>query len=32
MRAGKLDNVAPGEPVMSEADVKSFLDASVATA
>jgi len=32
MRAGKLDNVAPGEPVMSEADVKSFLDASAAAA
>jgi hypothetical protein len=24
--------VAPGEPVMSEADVKSFLDASAAAA
>jgi phenylalanine-4-hydroxylase len=32
MRAGKLDNVAPGEPVMSAADVKSFLDASMAAA
>ena len=32
MRAGKLDNVAPGEPEMSEADVKSFLDASAAAA
>jgi phenylalanine-4-hydroxylase len=32
MRAGKLDNVAPGEPAMSEADVTSFLDASVAAA
>jgi phenylalanine-4-hydroxylase len=32
MRAGKLDNVAPGEPVMSESDVKSFLDASAAMA
>lgn len=30
MREGKLDNVSPGEPVMSEADVKSFLEASVA--
>jgi len=30
MKAGKLDNVAPGEPVMSEADVKSFLDAGKA--
>jgi phenylalanine-4-hydroxylase len=28
MRAGKLDDVAPGEPAMSEADIKSFLDAS----
>jgi phenylalanine-4-hydroxylase len=32
MRAGKLDNVAPGEPAMREADVKSFLDASAAAA
>jgi phenylalanine-4-hydroxylase len=28
MRTGKLDNVAPGEPGMSEADLKSFLAAS----
>jgi phenylalanine-4-hydroxylase len=28
MREGKLNNVAPGEPKMSEADVKSFLHAS----
>lgn len=28
MRAGKLDNVVPGEPAMSETDLKSFLDAS----
>lgn len=25
MREGKLDNVAPGEPVVSEADLRSFL-------
>jgi len=29
MKEGKLDNVSPGEPEMSEADVKSFLDAGV---
>lgn len=28
MRDGKLNNVAPGEPKMSEADVKSFLHAA----
>lgn len=28
MRAGKLNNVAPGEPTMSEADIKSFLHAT----
>jgi phenylalanine-4-hydroxylase len=28
MKAGRLDNVAPGEPLMSEPDVKSFLEAS----
>jgi phenylalanine-4-hydroxylase len=28
MRAGKLDNVALGEPLVSEADLQSFLDAS----
>jgi phenylalanine-4-hydroxylase len=27
MRQGKLDNVAPGEPVISERDLKSFLHA-----
>ncbi len=27
MRDGKLDNVAPGEPALSEADVMSFLEA-----
>jgi phenylalanine-4-hydroxylase len=32
MRAGRLDNVAPGEPAMSESDVRSFLDASAAMA
>jgi phenylalanine-4-hydroxylase len=25
MREGKLNNVAPGEPAMSESDLKSFL-------
>jgi phenylalanine-4-hydroxylase len=28
MRAGKLNNVAPGEPAISEADLKSFLTSS----
>ena len=28
MKDGKLNNVAPGEPKMSEGDVKSFLEAS----
>ncbi|HET7599267.1 MAG TPA: phenylalanine 4-monooxygenase [Gemmatimonadales bacterium] len=28
MKAGRMDNVAPGEPLMSEPDVKSFLEAS----
>ena len=32
MKDGKLDNVSPGEPAMSEADVKSFLDAGVRSA
>ena len=32
MKDGKLDNVSPGEPAMSEADVRSFLDAGAATA
>jgi phenylalanine-4-hydroxylase len=27
MRQGKLDNVSPGEPFISEADLKSFLEA-----
>jgi phenylalanine-4-hydroxylase len=30
MRAGKLDNVSPGEPAISEADLASFLAASTA--
>ena len=25
MRAGKLNNVAPGEPIVSESDLRSFL-------
>jgi hypothetical protein len=29
MKQGKLNNVAPGEPKMSEGDVKSFLEASL---
>ena len=28
MRAGQLDNVAPGEPAVSEPDLRSFLEAS----
>jgi phenylalanine-4-hydroxylase len=28
MREGKLDNVAPGEPVVNEQDIQSFLEAS----
>ena len=32
MKDGKLDNVSPGEPAMSETDVKSFLDAGVRSA
>ncbi len=28
MRAGRLDNVAPGEPAVSESDLRSFLEAS----
>lgn len=27
MREGKLDNVAPGEPLVNESDLRSFLDA-----
>jgi phenylalanine-4-hydroxylase len=30
MRAGRLDNVAPGEPAISEPDLRSFLEASAA--
>ena len=30
MKAGKLDNVSPGEPAISEADLASFLAASTA--
>jgi phenylalanine-4-hydroxylase len=29
MRAGRLDDLAPGEPEMSEPDVKSFLEAAL---
>ncbi len=29
MRAGRLNNVAPGEPSVSEVDLRSFLEASV---
>jgi phenylalanine-4-hydroxylase len=29
MKDGKLDNVSPGEPTLGEADVRSFLDASL---
>ena len=29
MRAGKLNNVAPGEPLVSEMDLRSFLDANL---
>jgi phenylalanine-4-hydroxylase len=28
MKAGKLDNVSPGEPALSDVDVRSFIDAS----
>ncbi|HUR95976.1 MAG TPA: phenylalanine 4-monooxygenase [Gemmatimonadales bacterium] len=28
MRAGRLDNVSPGEPLISEPDLRSFLEAS----
>jgi phenylalanine-4-hydroxylase len=28
MREGRLDNVSPGEPLVSEADLRSFLEAS----
>jgi phenylalanine-4-hydroxylase len=29
LKAGKLNNVSPGEPEMSEADVRSFIEAAV---
>jgi phenylalanine-4-hydroxylase len=29
MREGRLDNVAPGEPEVSEADLRSFIEATV---
>ncbi len=29
MKLGKLDNIAPGEPFVNEADIQSFLDADV---
>ncbi|MEJ7809823.1 MAG: phenylalanine 4-monooxygenase [Gemmatimonadaceae bacterium] len=32
MKEGKLDNVAPGEPAISEADLQSFLDAKIGEA
>jgi phenylalanine-4-hydroxylase len=32
IRRGKLDNVAPGEPLVKEADLRSFLDAEAAGA
>jgi hypothetical protein len=28
-KAGKLNNVSPGEPAMSDADIRSFIDAKV---
>jgi phenylalanine-4-hydroxylase len=28
MREGRLDNVSPGEPAVSEPDLRSFLEAS----
>lgn len=31
MKQGKLSNVAPGEPIVNEADLESFLQAGVAT-
>ena len=30
MREGRLDNVSPGEPAISEPDLRSFLEASAA--
>jgi len=29
MKAGRLDNVSPGEPALSDVDVRSFIDASI---
>jgi len=29
MKAGKLNNVSPGEPAMSDTDVRSFIDAQL---
>ena len=29
MKDGKLNNVSPGEPEMSESDVRSFIEATV---
>lgn len=29
MKEGKLDNVSPGEPLLSETDLKSFIDAQI---
>jgi phenylalanine-4-hydroxylase len=29
MKAGRLDNVSPGEPELSDVDVRSFIDASI---
>ncbi|MGI8619268.1 MAG: phenylalanine 4-monooxygenase [Gemmatimonadaceae bacterium] len=29
MKQGKLDNVSPGEPALSDADIRSFIDATV---
>ena len=29
MKSGKLDNVSPGEPELSETDVRSFIEASM---
>jgi hypothetical protein len=28
MRDGKLNNVAPGQPLLKESDINSFLDAT----
>jgi len=28
MRDGKLNNVAPGQPLLKESDINSFLDAN----